>query len=221
MKTTGIAVISLALTLSLAAGAAAAGTGEDALSDAYSGLKGRIKTGSEPRGERFNAIEVAQVPKAAGKAVVTEAAPPKRDGKDFAFPDLDGKTVKLSDFRGKIVLVDIWATWCPHCVHATPFLIRMHKKYASQGLVILSVDQGESKAEVEAFAGEMGVPYHELLDKDGDIRKVFPGRGIPDFKLIGPHGSVLAEFGGYSESMDDEFESAIRAAMPLIAKDKN
>ncbi len=121
-----------------------------------------------------------------------EALPVVGPAPAWTLTALDGKPIGLAELKGKVVVVDFWATWCPPCVHEIPGYIALQKKYADRGLVIvgLSVDRkGVSVVEafakakginyplamatpetVEAFGGVEGIPTTFLIDRDGKIR---------------------------------------------------
>ena len=82
-------------------------------------------------------------------ATIAEARPVY----DFALKDLDGNTVKLSNFKGKVILLDFWATWCKPCQAAMPFLVSLHKKYGDKGFVLIgvNVDRRKGPDKVQKF----------------------------------------------------------------------
>lgn len=87
-----------------------------------------------------------------------------RTAPDFDLASLDGKRVKLSDFRGKAVLLNFWATWCSPCKQEMPWFVDLQKKYGSEGLVVVGVAMDDSEAsKIAQFASEMGVNYPVLL----------------------------------------------------------
>src|ERR1017187_3775000 len=86
---------------------------------------------------------------------------------DFDLPTLDGRRVKLSDFRGKAVLLNFWATWCPPCKIEMPWFVELQKQYGKDGLVVLGVAMDDTEPpKIAEFAHEMGVNYQVLLGTD-------------------------------------------------------
>lgn len=86
---------------------------------------------------------------------------------DFDLATLDGRRVKLSDFRGKAVLLNFWATWCPPCKIEMPWFVDLQKQYGKDGLVVLGVAMDDTEApKIAEFAHEMGVNYQVLLGTD-------------------------------------------------------
>ena len=111
---------------------------------------------------------------------------------DFTLKDLHGKKVTLSDLKGKIVLVNFWATWCPPCRKEMPDLDAIYKKYADQGLVILSIsDEGLGK--VGPFIESAGYKPEVLLDPDGTVHKLYNIDGIPKSFIYDRDGKLVAQ----------------------------
>ncbi len=130
---------------------------------------------------------------------------------DFKLQDLDGKTFKLSDFQGKPVLLDFWATWCPPCREAIPGIEKLYKKYSDKGLVVLSVslDEGDWPS-VKAFAAGAGITYPVLKGTD-EITSEFQVRTIPMVVIINKEGKVVKRYLGFGD--DDELEKDVKAVL--------
>ncbi len=133
------------------------------------------------------------------------------DAADFKLQDLSGKTVRLSDFKGKPVLIDFWATWCPPCRAAIPGIEKLHKAYAGRGLVVLgvSLDQGGWDA-VKSFVTEVGISYSVLKGTD-DVLSTYQVRTIPMVVLLNKDGKIVKRYLGYGG--EDELEKDIRAVL--------
>lgn len=122
---------------------------------------------------------------------------------DFTLPTSDGKTLKLSDLKGKIVIIDFWATWCPPCRKGIPDLISLKKKYGSKGLEIvgISVDQPETKPEVVPFIKEYGINYPVVYSNNSVVQQYGGIRSIPTSFIIDREGKIVASYVGlYPES---------------------
>jgi peroxiredoxin len=133
---------------------------------------------------------------------------------EFALPDLNGKVVQKSDFHGKVVILDFWATWCPPCRKEVPEFVRLQSKYREQGLAIVGLSLDESGArEVRPFADENNVNYTMLLAKDETARAFGGIVGIPTTFVLDRKGTIVKRFIGYTEPQ--VFEEAIR---PLLAE---
>jgi len=115
----------------------------------------------------------------------------------FTLKTLDGKTVSLSDYKGKAVLLNFWATWCGPCKLEMPWLIDLQKKYAAQGFTVLGVSEDDGAVkDVADFAAKMGVDY-PILMADDNVSKVYGGIDyLPTSYYIGRDGKVVVEAGG-------------------------
>jgi cytochrome c biogenesis protein CcmG/thiol:disulfide interchange protein DsbE len=132
----------------------------------------------------------------------TGEAPKAEEGRvppDFLLSG-PGGDVRLSDLRGKAVVVNFWATWCPPCRREIPELIDAYERYRDQGLVVLGVDLQENEGVVRDFADEFGVPYPLVIDRTGEVADVWNigGQfgGIPSTYFIDREGIVRAIYNG-------------------------
>jgi thiol-disulfide isomerase/thioredoxin len=110
---------------------------------------------------------------------------------DFALPDLDGNRWRLEEARGRPVLLNFAATWCPPCREELPTLARLHGRQGPDGLRVVAVfvDQAGRKA-VSPLAEELALPFPVLLDPKGAVKRVFLVRALPTTVLIDPDGRV-------------------------------
>jgi thiol-disulfide isomerase/thioredoxin len=145
-------------------------------------------------------------PQATGSKLQGQLAP------DFALPSLEGRTLKLSDFRGKAVLLNFWATWCEPCKVEMPWFVELQNKYGPQGLQVLGVAMDDAGTkEIAEFARKMGVNYPIVIGKDavGDQYGGIPY--LPSSFYIGRDGKVVDRiFGLVSRS---EIEADIQKAL--------
>ena len=130
----------------------------------------------------------------------------------FSLRDLDGKVVRLSDYRGKVVLVDFWATWCGPCRRALPHLKSLHARYGKKGFVILglSVDH-QGAGVVRDFVKKHGVTWPNVLADDAVLEAYDDVNVIPTAFLIDRSGRVAQRFTGYQT--EERLETALR---PLL-----
>ncbi len=112
---------------------------------------------------------------------------------DFTLQTLDGASVTLSSLRGKVVLINFWATWCPPCVREIPRLVRVAETYQDQGLVVLGVNTTyqDDPAKVRQFAHDNGISYPVLLDAEGVASEKYPARLMPTTYLIDRSGKIV------------------------------
>jgi thiol-disulfide isomerase/thioredoxin len=124
---------------------------------------------------------------------------------DFALETLDGKTLRLSDLRGKAVLLNFWATWCGPCKIEMPWFVDLQKQYGSQGLQIVGVAMDDaSKEDIGKFAKDMGVNYPILIGKEsvGDQYGGVPA--LPESFLISRDGKIVDKIIGLRGKADIE-----------------
>lgn len=122
-------------------------------------------------------------------------APPGSPGTsapDYAAPTMDGDTVALTDLRGDVVLLNIWATWCAPCRVEMPHLQTLHEEFGGAGLRIVgvSVDSEGARGTVQRFAGDLGVDFLILLDPDERVSRLFGAYGVPFNVLIDREGLI-------------------------------
>jgi len=111
---------------------------------------------------------------------------------DFALNGLTGTSVKLSDLRGHIVVVNFWATWCPPCRSEVPALQAAYQKYQSQNLILLGVDLKEDAATIQQFIAPYGVTYPIVRDADGSVAAQYQVAGIPTTLVVDANGVIRA-----------------------------
>jgi peroxiredoxin len=121
-----------------------------------------------------------------------EADDHKRERAEFSLNDLSGKTWTFSDLRGKVVLVNFWATWCPPCRKEMPDLESLYERFGSQGLVILGISDEEA-AKVEPFIRDRKVAFPVLLDPGRKINEMFIVEGIPKSFVYDRDGKLVAQ----------------------------
>jgi len=111
---------------------------------------------------------------------------------DFSLKTLDGQTVKLSDFRGKVVLVNIWASWCPPCRAEMPAFERVYQNYKGQGLIVLAVDSTvqDTISNAKKFVDENGLSFPILLDEGGIVTRLYQVQSLPNSFFIGADGVI-------------------------------
>ena len=140
----------------------------------------------------------------AGEPNQSESAKP---APSWELADLEGKTVRSTDLKGKVVVLDFWATWCPPCRAEIPDFIALQKKYSAVGLAVIgvSVDQASLKT-VKAFAEKNGINYPVVL-ADNKIVDSFGGiDGLPTTFIIDRKGNIVKQHLGFTPSTTIEKE---------------
>lgn len=116
---------------------------------------------------------------------------PGKKAPDFALPGLAGETIKLSDYRGQVVLVNFWATWCRPCQVEMPEFQAVYEKYHNAGFTILGVNQAETVDLVRPYVEEGGYTWTFALDQTGETSARYQVYGIPQSYLIDRDGKVV------------------------------
>ena len=149
---------------------------------------------------------------------------PGKPAPDFDLKVLDGpgQTMQLSSFKGKAVLVNLWATWCEPCKVEMPWLVELQKKYGPQGFQILGVAQDDSDAKtIVAFAHKMGLNYPILQGTD-KMSDLYPSEGLPLSVYVDRSGKVVYRAVGLvSESvMEDAIKKSLSQGGAVTASVK-
>ena len=130
-----------------------------------------------------------------------------KEAPNFALKDLQGNIVQLSDFRGKPVLINFWASWCPPCKEEMPAIEKAYQKYKDQGWVFLGLDMKEDAATVSKFVKDGKYSWTFLLDSNGTAANSYLVTGVPETYLIDSKGLVQDfKIGGMTYS---EFDSKL------------
>jgi peroxiredoxin len=112
---------------------------------------------------------------------------------NFTLPDLGGKMVSLADYRGKVILLNIWATWCPPCVEEMPSMEKLYRELKDEGFEILAISVDVSGAEVVIpFMKKHKLTFPALTDTNGAIKRLYQTTGVPESFIIDKDG-IIAE----------------------------
>ena len=121
-----------------------------------------------------------------------EANDRKRNDANFTLDDLNGKPWTLRGFKGKVVLLNFWATWCPPCRKEMPDLESLYKRFGPQGFVILGVSDEDAPV-VQKFIAQQGITYPVLLDPGRKVNTLFQIEGIPKTFVYDREGKIVAQ----------------------------
>lgn len=109
---------------------------------------------------------------------------------DFSLRGEDGKTYTLAQFRGQVVVMNFWATWCPPCREEMPSMERLWQKVRGKGIVLLGVNVGESTDTIFEFTGSYPMSFPIPMDIEGKVIESYPVQGLPTTFIIDPSGKV-------------------------------
>ena len=132
----------------------------------------------------------------------------------LALPDLGGRAHSLADYRGQVVLINFWATWCEPCRDEMPSIRRLQALLAGRAFAVLAVNYGESEPRVTEFVKRMGVDFRVLLDADRDSPRAWRVRLLPASFVIGADGRVRYSVLGEMDWTSEEAVKTIRALLP-------
>jgi peroxiredoxin len=134
-----------------------------------------------------------------------------RPAPNFEFPGLDGKIVSLSDYRGKVVLVNIWATWCPPCIDEMPSMEKLYNELQGENFKILavSIDAQGLKA-VAPFMKAYKLTFPALIDSEGTIKNLYKATGVPESFIIDKQGILIKKIIGPLDWATPEVASFFR-----------
>lgn len=135
---------------------------------------------------------------------------------DFTFAPFDGKPFKLSDLRGKVVVLNIWASWCEPCKDEAAILENTWRAYKDKGVVLLGADYVDTEQSAKEFIRKFGITYPNGPDLGSNIYRQFRARGVPETYIIDQQGNVARTFIGpvkeaeLKSALDDLLDKAAR-----------
>ena len=128
--------------------------------------------------------------------------------------DLDGREVRLDAYRGRIVIVNFWATWCAPCVEEMPSLMRLRERFAAQGLEVIGVNYQENAQRIRPFLARHGLDFPVVRDHDGRARSLWGVTVFPSSFVIAPDQSVAFVVVGEADWGAPPIEPRLRALLP-------
>jgi thiol-disulfide isomerase/thioredoxin len=118
---------------------------------------------------------------------------PVADPVEIQLKDQNGRPTSLSEFRGKIVFINFWTTWCPACVVEMPAMEKLHQKFKDKDFALVAVNLQESGATVLKFFEEHKLSFTSLMDTSGEVGAAFAIRGIPTTFIVDKNGSIIGK----------------------------
>ena len=145
-----------------------------------------------------------------GAGVCSAALTPASPAPDFTLRSMDGQNLRLQEQRGRVVMVNFWATWCGPCQQEMPHLNRLYEKYRASGFVLLGVNVDEDTRNAAAVATKMGLKFPVLPDADKRVSKQYDLSAMPSTVLIDRDGKVRHVHRGYRDGFETMYEKQIR-----------
>ena len=153
----------------------------------YFQFRGSEGSGAAGEGGRYGLVALPPELSSGEEPAVREG----RIAPDFLLPTLDGGEARLSDFRGRWVLVNLWASWCGPCRAETPLLQELYASRETDDLVVLGVNMQETDDAARRFVQEFAVTYPILLDRSGEVSALYLQAGPPNTYVIDPDGRIV------------------------------
>ena len=141
---------------------------------------------------RAPAIDFSVIPK-------LEAMKDRPAAPDFTLPGPDGKNLSLKDYRGKVVLLNFWATWCTSCRDEMPAMERLYREFKGKGFEIVAVNVKDKRTDALAFVKSLKLTYPIMMDPQGEVGLLYGAWGMPATYLIDENGIVLARLWGAAD----------------------
>ncbi len=141
-----------------------------------------------------------------GQSFVPELAKVGDPAPDFTLPTLDGNSASLADYRGKVVLLNFWATWCPPCIWEMPSMESLYQRFKDRGFEVLAVSI-DTKGEdvVRPFVKDYNLTFPVLLDSDSDVYRRYGVTGVPESFIIDRDGKVASKIVGARDWAEAEW----------------
>ena len=127
----------------------------------------------------------------------------------FTLTDIKGKKFSLQDYRGKVVFLDFWATWCPPCVMSVPEVEKIVDEYKGKPFEAISISLDQDPDAVKSFVASHHMVNRIAIAGDNDVSEHYGVEGIPAFFLIDKKGNVVRSWGGYSRALPSEWRKEL------------
>jgi len=130
---------------------------------------------------------------------------------DFDLKDPEGRPQRLADYRGKPVILNFWATWCPPCREEMPAMQRAHEQVAAEGIAVVAINVGEDAQTIARFLEEEPVDFALPMDTDSKVAQRYHMKGLPTTYVIDPAGRLAYRASGSREWDDPKLLEQVRA----------
>jgi len=156
-------------------------------------------------------VSLSSIAQQAGKGLTQ--LPDRPQAPDFVLADIDGNQYRLSDYRGQVVIVNFWATWCPPCRAEMPSMQRAWQQLEKEGILMLGINVGEDEDTIFQFTANYPVEFPLLMDQDSRVINQWPVRGLPTTFVVSPAGKITYRAIGGREWDDPDLLAMVRALM--------
>lgn len=138
----------------------------------------------------------------------------RKTAPSFTLPTRSGTPVCSDSLRGKVVLVDFWASWCGPCRKSFPWLKTMHDRYSGKAFRIVAVNLDKDRHLANSFLEKYSAPFTVAFDPSGNSAKAFGVWGMPSGFVVGPTGTILYSYVGFNPKESGRIEAKIEEALP-------
>jgi len=145
---------------------------------------------------RVRPQQTTAAPTTASDGVMAPAPLADHRAPDFTLIGLDGRQIALSDLKGQVLLINVWATWCPPCRVEMPTIQAAYEQYHDQGFTVLAVNLQEDPSAVATFMREHQLTFPALLDPDGQVSRIYQAVSLPSSFFVDRRGVIRAVYHG-------------------------
>jgi peroxiredoxin len=156
------------------------------------------------------ALRIAALAVALTAGTASSAIAPATPAPDFNLHAMSGSNLRLKEQRGRVVMVNFWATWCAPCRQEMPQLVRLYEKYRATGFVLIGVNVDDDSSKAVEVAKKLGVTFPVVLDADKTVSKLYDVSTMPSTVLIDRDGKVRYVHRGYLAGYEDNYAKQIR-----------
>lgn len=158
----------------------------------------------------FKVIQLLVLSIALSFSALVSAESVNQKAPEITLPGMDGKTVKLSDFRGQVVMVNFWASWCQPCRTEMPYIEDIYKKYKKIGFTVLGVNVDENPAHGKKMLKEIPVSFPIVFDSDNKMIEKYEVQAMPSTYMVDRKGNIRDIHRGYKKGDEKAYENYIR-----------